>query len=1398
MGTTFCRKCGTRVESGNIFCTHCGEPLITENVSAEKNTPALKGSWFKRANGAISDPLSDSDKNNLCDSSEDHSPRFYIPNDLTDVPRSKKRECSSATHRFATPKYPAHEKGQSKREQPFNRSPRLRVENRREQIVLQPPPSVSGKPEINWLSVLLPPIVMALLVILVMILSGGLSVYMLIMLPMQAISVVVAVINYRKQMKKHSDMSALRNAKYDEYLSGVRDKILSAATRQLQIANAANPSTEECVAITISRKKNLWERRPEDLDFGCFTVGRGQIPADVTAVWPERSLTLIEDMLEQKAADLGNSFKTIDNAPIVIPNNSSIIGIVGDARLTADIARKAIVQLAALHSYEDMKLGVVFSDAERESWSWVRWLPHVQGEGSDLRLLASTQTEASVLKEKLSGVLQARTPSEDRVYVSHDEEAQYVLILAAPELFRGNDFFSKLAKAPDAGIRVIYLCRSLTQLPKECGTIVEVGDVQGCTYERDSAADRINFTLDSMAESRYEDFARAMAPIRLSDSEGKHTMPNSISFMEGYGLNRIEDYDIRSAWERASKSSSFAVPIGIDENGREFYFDIQDGRHGVHGLVGGMSGSGKSEMLQSWLLSMAMNFSPQDVSFVLIDFKGTGLIAPFVGLPHLAGTISDINVSSDIRRSKDSLEYELKRREILFDKYGVQSIQAYKSLCNAGVATEQLSVLIVVIDEFAEFKKTFPEFMKWVESSFARGRSVGIWFILATQQPGSEASETIKTNTHFKWCLKVNSAAASKDMVGIPDAAQITRPGRAYVKVGGSSTNFLTQVQSFWSGAPYRADRNQKGEDQKVAVVDINGNRVYYTGMDGSTGYKANKTEIEVAVSFIAEYAKKNNIPTASHIWAERLGERFALSSVCKQGFDGKTWPDNHDSFRVIIGEVDDPKHQRKYPLAVPFSESGHVVVYGAPTTGKTTFMQTLIMSAALNYSPEDLNIYVMDFGSLSMRAFAAMPHVGGIAEMGQDERIAKLANLLRDEMEYRKLLFAKAGVGSIAAYRNLPNAEILPYILLVIDNFNAVLPAYPELDSFFVTLTQSGAGYGIYMAASATGANGFSFKLKDSINMRYALRLADDSDYSGIVNRTEGVFPENFMGRGLVRGTPPLQFQTALPAEGATDNEITKNVRTIAEQMKKNWSGRSARKIPQMPETVEYGSIEGDDVYIGLSACKVEPVVFDYHSQHYLMISGMPGAGKSNLLKVLAYRMHEAVDCTVYAMDINGTALQSLSRIGTYINKASDVDAFFDDLMPTLKKRQESGFRESGFAPILLVIDNFTSFFSAASEKTVKRILAIIKLCAGLDVYLLMAADPGQLAMKRMQGEEITMSCVTAKQAVLLGGYINDHGAFRLKLTQAQRNIESGEKEGFFVSKTGIVHMKTMQEKKL
>lgn len=1369
-----CKHCGKNLDIDAKFCEWCGAPVSEADEVA--NNSSMASLFFAKA-GDLNANVS---KNGASTSDFGLIMRFGKKN---------KGEKSAAKRTLPPPHMKKHRYADT-----FNRSPRLKYEPHKETIKIQKPPTIGAKPEINWLTVLLPPIAMATIFILMSVLSKGSSTYLFFMIPMQLISVGISIITYRQQTKKHVKTEEIRESKYHAYLEKTCCYLEEENARQRKILLQMNPSPRECISAVENQTKHLWERRPTDSDFGTFRIGIGSVQANVRAIWEEDELALEEDVLEKEAAAMANAFKTIDDVPITIPSDGRIVGITGEENDSIRLAKSIVVQLTALHSYEDMKIVIVFPEPKKEQWKWVRWLPHLSGKESDMRLLAFTQSGASTLKEKLTDVLRQRKNISSAEYRnSSKKNPQYVVFLTTPELYWDNEFFTEVA-ADDLGIRLICLAQSVSFLPKECDHIVELKHHTGKLYCQENAGDTIRFVTDSIREEELEKLSRTMASITLSSAEITHTIPNSISFLKGYGLKQIDDYDLRRAWRNADVSKSLAVPIGVDESGNQFVFDICDGKHGVHGLIGGMPGSGKSEMLQSWLLSLAMNFSPQDVSFVLIDFKGTGLITPFVGLPHLAGTIS--NIDTDIKRNKESLEYELERRERLFDEAGVSNIRDYLQLVREGTVKERLPILIVVIDEFAEFKKAFPEFMKWVESSFTKGRSEGVWFVLATQQPGSQASEAIKSNTHFKWCLKVASPSASKEMVGIPDAAQITRPGRAFIRVSNSNADFLTQVQSFWSGAPYHIGNQTDADSQKIAVVDINGNRHYFSDSANLTGYKSGRTEIDAAVAYIAAYAKKNRIPNAKKVWEEKLLKRLPLSAICKEGFDGTNWPTSVQSgFSVPVGEVDDPQHQQKYPLNVNFSDLGHIEVLGAPATGKTTFLKTLITAAALRYRPEDLNVYIMDFGSLSMRVFSAMPQVGGIAEMGQDEKIAKLAELLREELEHRKRLFAEEGVSTIEEYRKSTGKK-LPYILLAVDNFNVALPTYPELDALFLPLLQNGAGYGMFLAAAATGANGVNYKYQPSIKMAYALQLTDKSEYSGVVGKTNGLVPEPFMGRGLMRGNPPLQFQTALPADGNTDAEITQNLKQLAEQMSKAWHKPRAKRIPELPEMIPYGSIESDGVCLGLTCSKVEPVIYRKEDQHCLMISGCPRSGKSNLLRVLAKQFAEQLSATVYCLDATGLGKTGFSEIcDVYLSDAGQIDRLFDELMPVIKTRQENrdSSKEIG-EPILIVIDDYSEFFRAVSEKTVRRLLAINKLAAGLGVYVAIACGASELSVMRSKGEELTSALLLNKQAVLLGGCVNDHSAFQLKIPYAKKSVEVKDTEGFFVDGSRVVRFKAMR----
>ena len=1281
--------------------------------------------------------------------------------------------------------------------QPFNRSPRMRKPTQKGAFSLQKPPAIGSAPEVNWLSVLLPPILMFVVAIGMSVITGGIG--MLIMLPLQIASVILAIVNYKKQKKKFTDLEVARKEKYDEYLAEVRKNLETAANNQLSNLTYSNPETKECLSIVTNKAATLWERWPDDEDFTGLRLGVGDIRADLQATWQDNSIVLQEDELESAAKQLIAEHEIVHGAPIIVnARDNRVIGIAGKAEATTQLALNMIVQAATFHSYEELKIAVVFPEDRQRDWQWIRWLPHVEADADDYRFLACTNSAASILKEKLKDIITSRKKDDYGSYVCKAGDPHYLLVVAAPTIFNGADLLNEIISAEkDVGVSIIYMAPVVSQLPKECRSIVEVTNNSGEVYAKSNASNRSAFSIDVVEPADFDNFGRTMAGIRLSEKQCVHSIPDSVTFMEGFGLHRIEDYDIESAWNNARADKTMSVPIGIDESGNTFYFDVMDGRHGVHGLVGGMPGSGKSEMLQSWLLSMAMHFSPQDISFALIDFKGTGLITPFNGLPHLAGSISNIDTEIDIQRKKESLEYEIKRREKLFDQYGVSNIKAYIKGYNEGRIPEKLPILFVVIDEFAEFKKAFPEFMKWVESSFAKGRSEGIWFILSTQQPGNETSPAIKDNTHYKWCLKVASPSVSKEMVGIPDAARFTHPGRAYVKVSNSTSDFLTLIQSFWSGAQYAVS----GDDSKkieIRAVDLTGNRSNVNDyIESTTGLFSQKNQIDVIVRYITRYADEHNIPHAQKVWEDRLKDRLYLTDVARNGFDGASWPEAEDALCPIVGEVDDPKHQRKFPLEIAFSEYGHIAVSGAPTTGKTTFLQTLVMSLALTYTPDEVSIYVMDFGSMGMRAFSQLPHVGGIAELGDDERVMKLAQLLTDELTERKNKFAQAGVGSIKAYQET-GAEKIPYIVLAVDNFHVMQHSYPDLEGLFTTLFQSGANYGIYCALTATGVNGVGYRYQQNIKMTFALQLADKSDYNMLVGRTEGLVPENVMGRGLMKATPPLQFQTALPAFGESDSEIFRNVVDIAEQMNAAWTGKRAAPIPMMPERIDYGDIPGSEVYIGLSYATVQPLAFDYTKQHYLMISGTTEDDRLGILRSVSMQLHTRLGGRLITFASDAKSLSVLKeQSDVYLSTAVEIDEFIEGFRGELQQRDAASSSERQlFENIVVVVDDFNAFFNMISNDTASRIRAIILKGAALKTSFITSCDAMELSVLKNKGEMAATALTKGEFCILQGGCLNEHGAYQPKASYSQKSITVKADEGFLLQDGDPVRCKFMELK--
>lgn len=1296
---------------------------------------------------------------------------------------TRDNECSSKNGEIPYREYPN-----------FNMSPRLKKEIPRGEIEIESPPSISMTPDINWMSVLLPPLAMVAIMAGIVIFTEGNQMSLYYTAPMCLLSILVSITTYQSQKKKHKKREQLRLKKYEEHIKEKVKEIQEKRKQQIEALTLTHPSTPECFNIVENIKRRMWERQFQDKDFMDVRIGLGAIDFSVDIKIPKLGIVLEEDLLLTKPGEVRETYKTLEQAPIVLRLAQAMTcGLVGERTDVLNLAKNMVVQITTHHCYDEVKLVTVFSKEEARSFDWIKWLPHSFDDNRNERYMADDAFSSAKLFRNMEEVLSQREKAlkEERNTSRKERKHPYYLFIIGEKSFIEDQSIMRYltANEPDMGLSALFLFDEIGSLPKECSVIIEVKQGQGSVYNKENIAIQQRFQIDNTQDHDFEQFSRKLLPVRVAAGIEEKLLPNCITFLEGYGVKRPQEINLEANWTSALTYKSMSVPIGIKANGEDFYFDIHEKKYGPHGLVAGMTGSGKSEMVQSWILSMALKFSPKDVSFVLIDFKGTGLILPFLNMPHLAGTISDLD--TNINRNLIALENELSRRKALLDEAGVNNISAYLKAYKDGKVSEPLSFLFIVIDEFAEFKVQFPDFMTVINRVFAIGRTLGVFAILLTQKPSGVVDDKMHANTRFRWCLKVASSADSKDMLRHSDAARITVPGRAYVQVGEDEVYEL--VQSYWSGAPYDPEKKKSSSVKPtISLLGIGGERIAPLNQEKSVGIKSETNEIDVIVEYLASYAKEHQGLKARKIWEPKMPSYIPLPDIIGEVFNGKKWPDKGQDLTPVIGLIDDPHSQRQYPLQLDISSEGHIAVYGAPGTGKTTLLQTLVMSVCMCYMPDSVSIYIMDFGGWSMNIFKEYPHVGGIANDNEPEKIIKLARLISKAVEKRKYSFAEAGVGNIFAYREA-TGEKVPYILLIIDNFAPVLNLYPELEDFFIKLTREGGNYGIYLIATANSTMALGFKLVQNIKMALALQMTDRTDYASIVGKTGGLEPENYEGRGLVKGTHPLEFQAALPVGGKNDSDRISKIRAIADRMNRSWNGDKAKPIPIMPEMISFGSISGQLPAIGLTLQDVEPVYAGFAENHYLIVSGRSGSGKSNMLQVIA-KQTEA--CRRILFDGSDRALSGLESANDLLLETGEAfDQAIADMIPLLQGRRER-YLQNGkqiFEPILIIIDDLKLCFDSVSDETARRLDAIIRLGKGLNVNLLVAGNCEDIRKMYNQGEPFTMGLVNGTSAILLGGSYNDHSCFKANIPYSEANITVGEHEGFYLEREKAVRFKAM-----
>lgn len=1262
----------------------------------------------------------------------------------------------------------------------MNRSPRLRTACPEGTIEIEAAPSIGSKPEMDWVAVLLP-IGATLIMSLVMTVATA-GVGMLFSLPMTLVGVFMSVRNYKKQNKRYASLEQNREQKYKAYLEEKEALLKQTADRQRAAVADLNRSPQECVKMVERMDSDLWGRTWQDDDFLALRMGVGEERLCVEINVPKVGLSLEEDAYARMPQRLAEKYQVVKGVPRLcnLYANTSL-GVAGDRESVVSAVRSLVIQAVTYHSYNELKLVVVYSSKEKEQWEWMRWLPHVFSESRDIRYMLTDSGKNEEILKRLESELKERVSAAGQ-YDSERPLPHYLFILASGNVLP-HAFFSKyvlIKQGMDIGVSFIQLETQVSGLTANIHQVLTVKGVSGEFYYKNNAGNRAIVKLDSITLKEAEDMARKLAPVRLPLVCDTSRMPSYISFLEGFGVRKVDELEIGEYWSNASTQDSMAVPIGIRANGQRFYFDIHPKAHGPHGLVGGMTGSGKTEMIQTWILSMALQYSPQDVAFVLIDFKGTGLLEPFAGkLPHVASTLS--NLDRNISKNLIALRSELTRRQKLFSDAGVTKISEYHKLLQVGRVTEPLPYLFVVIDEYKEFKKQFPDFTAEIDSLFATGRSLGVLIVVMAQNPDGAISADTESNVHFRWCLKVANAAASKSVLGgHPDAAYINTPGRGYVRVGEDETFEL--VQSFFSGAPYEPEK--AGQDKRVAEVypmGINGIREVPLKGKAKGSKKAEK-QIDVVVRHIREYAKRNNIPKARSIWSGNLEKIQYLPDVLERVTvmqQGELMP--------AVGILDDPALQEQRPLQIPMSRDGHVLLYGASGSGKSIWLQTLIVSLCTQYSPEEVNIYAVDFDKWTLGLFKDYPQVGGIAYSNDTTGIEKTIQLISDILEERKRLFGQVGAGTLKGYCHITKTQ-LPSVILMLDKYDLVNDLCPKLGEFLYYVAQQGKPYGVYLVMTVNDKNAVSYKFKTHIKTTYVLQMNDSQEYKEILGYREGLVPERCEGRGLCKeGQRALEFQTALPTDDLDELERMDHILEIGKKLCDYYGSKRAGQLPIMPEIVEYTAYE-DAMVLGMEMNRVTPVGINWDKWHYLLISGMRKSGKTTLLRMLA---QQALDGGGQAV-IYGNAKEYEDCTGAQIlGSIEEADAYVQNLEKELVNRDE--LRKAGtesFLPIFIFIDGYGKFFRECEQSTWQRIRALQQLGEGLGIYLTISDDSEVL---EKCSNDVVVTLAAGNHVVISGGSVIQHMELYVSMDVEEKKKAMKMYEAYYMRDGQVEHVKIM-----
>ena len=1197
------------------------------------------------------------------------------------------------------------------------------------------------------------------------------------------------MLDKKKRKKKEKD----RITKYGAYLDGKEKEIESIIQKQTQTLKDKYISLEECANIITRRRSNLWERSIDQRDFLTLRLGIGNLPIVANIKYSRERFSLEEDEMKKKITKVVDENRLLNDVPITVNLiEKSITSIIGNSNLTTEFFKGLLLQMMTFHSYEFLKI-VVLTDKENSSrFDYLRNMPYIFDDSKQIRFYATNLDETKELSLYLEKIYQERKSHEGLDYTK--TPPYYLIVTDNYHMYRDVEIINDiLTQTKNPGFSLVIFSEKLQNLPSECKNFINVNkDISGIFESEISVGHQKEFKTDFCNNININDCIKKISNIPIEFNDEEKQLPTTVSFLEMYNVGKIEQLNIYNRWRNNNSQKTLGVPVGIEKSGTVLKLDLHEKYHGPHGLIAGMTGSGKSEFIITYILSLAVNFSPEDVAFILIDYKGGGLAGAFenretgISLPHLAGTITNLDVS-EMNRSLASIQSELRRRQHIFnearDKLGESTVDIYKyqKFYKEGLVEEAVPHLFIISDEFAELKSQQPEFMEQLISAARIGRSLGIHLILATQKPSGVVNDQIWSNSRFRVCLKVQEKSDSNEMIKRPDAALLKQVGRFYLQVG--YNELFALGQSAWCGAQYYpTEKLRKKIDQSVVVIDNIGN-VISTNDDNKDNEKNSEgEELSNILKHIINVSEENNLKTKK-LWLEKiLPEIFVDNLAIKYNYQAEKFILN-----PIIGEYDDPSNQRQDLLTLNLTEEGNSCIYGSSGSGKELLLTTMIYSLITNHTPEEINIYIMDFGAGTLTMFKDAPSVGDVVLPIEEEKINNLFRMIENEIENRKKLFMNYN-GDFKNYSRR-SGKTVPYILLFINNYDAFQELF-DYDERMNRITRDCVKYGIIIITSINTTSGMRYKLRQNFKSDIALQFNDQDDYSVVVGNTRKLYPSAIYGRGLVKLENIYEFQTAYPYK---PDEIQDNILNLINELKVKYNVK-APSIPVVPKVVLVDDLIKNiqtmrNVPVGINKDTIKPEVFNFKDNFVTLISASELETTDNFVISLIKLLSNVVNNNVCVFDTNNV-LES-----TYNTNVSYVKENFSDVLKKLTdsiKMQYDIYVRDGYSDknlkgtrnMVVIINNFSKFLLKVSPDVKTNFLELLEKIKDMQTFDFIFVDQVD-SFKKMEYDKWYKTVVDNDYGIWVGNGIADQSLIKTNIGFKKTNNEVPSGYGLVVRNT-------------